>query len=668
MQTFSQFTPNSKLINDLATTSIKVAERIMNNKPVTPNFQNLDSNTNKPFSTPKQLPQLTLKEVSQLKAPARFCPFKSSVKCDPQFPYRQIDGSCNNLDNLWWGQAEMPFKRFIDADYSDQFKLNDPRVSVDGSELPNARDLACNLHEDSEDIEPFISHIFMQWGQLINHDITSISSSRDDDPDKTVCNTCTKSSKCLPVRINQNASCACRKRMARDCIEFTRSSATFGDVSCTIGKREQLNLVTPWLDGSHIYGSNDAQLETLRDRVSGGKGLFAVQKKGTNSGKDMLPMQTTDKPSDCLDFTSSTKCFHAGDDRVNQNPSLMSMHTLFVREHNRIANILSNLNPIWEDEIVFQETRRIIIAMIQHITYNEFLPVLLGGKNMKKFSLSSLTGFESFTGYNKSLDPRIANEYSAAAGRFGHSMVRSEYSRVNSNFTSAGHTSFLLRNSYFRANGLYDECQGGLESIIRGMLKDPLMKIDRHFSSDLTQHLFEIRDKFGRPFHFDLVTINIMRGRDHGIPSYTKHRDFCGLPPIRTWTDMKQFISEDTVNILRQFYRFVDDVDLFVAGVSENKEDGSIVGPTFSCLLGLQFQQLKFGDRFWYETSDFPANFTPAQLNELRKQTLSKILCRTMQNTPMIQPLAMLTRQIDSNQLVSCDSFTDIDWNFWKSG
>ncbi len=120
MQTFSQFTPNSKLINDLATTSIKVAERIMNNKPVTPNFQNLDSNTNKPFSTPKQLPQLTLKEVSQLKAPARFCPFKTSVKCDPQFPYRQIDGSCNNLDNLWWGQAEMPFKRFIDADYSDR--------------------------------------------------------------------------------------------------------------------------------------------------------------------------------------------------------------------------------------------------------------------------------------------------------------------------------------------------------------------------------------------------------------------------------------------------------------------------------------------------------------------------------------------------------------------
>ena len=57
----------------------------------------------------------------------------------------------------------------------------------------------------------------------------------------------------------------------------------------------------------------------------------------------------------------------------------------------------------------------------------------------------------------------------------------------------------------------------------------------------------------------------------------------------------------------------MDDVDLFVAGVSENKEDGAIVGPTFSCLLGLQFQHLKFGDRFWYETADFPANFTPGK-------------------------------------------------------
>ena len=217
----------------------------------------------------------------------------------------------------------------------------------------------------------------MQWGQLVNHDITSISASRDDDTDKTVCNSCTKSSKCLPIAINNNASCSCRSRMLRGCIEFTRSSASFGDVQCSLGKREHLNLQTSFLDGSHIYGVDQAQLETLRDRTTG-RGLLAVQTKG---GRTLLPRQTAERPSDCLDFTKATKCFHAGDDRVNQNPSLMSMQTLFVREHNRIATIMSTLNPLWEDEIVFQETRRVIIAMIQHITYNEFLPILLGPKN-----------------------------------------------------------------------------------------------------------------------------------------------------------------------------------------------------------------------------------------------------------------------------------------------
>jgi len=452
--------------------------------------------------------------------------------------------------------------------------------------------------------------------------------------------------------------------MLRGCIEFTRSSASFGDIQCSLGRREQLNLQTPFLDGSHIYGVSPSQLEALRDK-SRGKGLLLVQARRAN--KDLLPQTKAERPSDCLDFTQATKCFHAVDDRVNQNPSLMSMQTLFVREHNRIATILSQLNPSWQDEIVFEETRRVIIAMIQHITYNEFLPILLGPKNMQIFQLSPQVGFDFFTKYNASVDPRVANEYAAAAGRFGHSMVRSEYSRVNSNFTSAGSQSFMLRNSYFRANGLYDECQGGLESIVRGMLKDPIMKVDRHFSSDLSQHLFEVRDKFGRPFHFDLVSINILRGRDHGIPSYTKHREFCGLPPIKSWSDMKRFISGDVVDTFRQFYKFVEDVDLFVAMMTENKEEGSLLGPTLNCVLGLQFQHLKFGDRFWYETSDFPANFTPGQLSEIRKITLAKFLCRTMADTPTIQPRAMLTRQLDDNQLIRCDSLPDINWNFWKA-
>lgn len=61
-----------------------------------------------------------------------------------------------------------------------------------------------------------------------------------------------------------------------------------------------------------------------------------------------------------------------GDSRVNEQPQLTDIHTIWMCEHNRIANIFSNLNPTWSSETAFQEARRIVIAELQHITYNEF--------------------------------------------------------------------------------------------------------------------------------------------------------------------------------------------------------------------------------------------------------------------------------------------------------
>ncbi len=83
----------------------------------------------------------------------------------------------------------------------------------------------------------------MQWGQLVNHDISSLSITREDDTDKSVCKTCTRTQKCLPMMIESNTTCNCPKTMKHSCIEFTRSSASFGDVECTLGPREQVSLV-----------------------------------------------------------------------------------------------------------------------------------------------------------------------------------------------------------------------------------------------------------------------------------------------------------------------------------------------------------------------------------------------------------------------------------------
>ena len=111
-----------------------------------------------------------------------------------------------------------------------------------------------------------------------------------------------------------------------------------------------------------------------------------------------------------------------GDSRVNEQPNLAVMHTLFLREHNRVARKLGEINPQWEDETLFQESRRVVVAEWQHIVYNEWLPILLGQENMDRFGLYPLTkGFSN--SYKTDFDPRIKNSFAAAAFRIGHTMI-----------------------------------------------------------------------------------------------------------------------------------------------------------------------------------------------------------------------------------------------------
>ena len=81
-------------------------------------------------------------------------------------------------------------------------------------------------------------------------------------------------------------------------------------------------------------------------------------------------------------------CFLAGDPRVNEQTVLAIVHLFMVREHNRIATELGSINHHWDDEMIFQETRHIMAAVIQHITYKEFLPLVLGEDVMFEHGLS----------------------------------------------------------------------------------------------------------------------------------------------------------------------------------------------------------------------------------------------------------------------------------------
>lgn len=143
-----------------------------------------------------------------------------------------------------------------------------------------------------------------------------------------------------------------------------------------------------------------------------------------SSDKDMssrpyLP-QTND--TQCKEQSAEKLCFAAGEGRLNENLGLVSVQTLFMREHNRIADELASLNPSWSDDRLYNEAKRILTGVYQHIVYKEFLPVLLGNEVAENFSLVPLDR-GSYKHYNPNANPSISSEFSTAAFRFGHTLV-----------------------------------------------------------------------------------------------------------------------------------------------------------------------------------------------------------------------------------------------------
>nr|CAD7413867.1 unnamed protein product [Timema cristinae] len=111
-----------------------------------------------------------------------------------------------------------------------------------------------------------------------------------------------------------------------------------------------------------------------------------------------------------------------------------------------------------------------------------------------------------------------------------------------------------------------------------------------------------------------------------------------------------------------------DDIDLWSAGVAENSLPGSMVGPTFNCIIARTFKKLKIGDRFWYENKNLPNSFTPDQLSEIRKVRLSRLLCDTSDEVETVQIYSMVLPDPQLNPRVSCKSkiLHQLDLSKWK--
>ncbi|XP_033103477.1 thyroid peroxidase-like isoform X2 [Anneissia japonica] len=297
-------------------------------------------------------------------------------------------------------------------------------------------------------------------------------------------------------------------------------------------------------------------------------------------------------------------CGLSGDNRTSEQPGLTALHTVFLRYHNQIATSIFQINQQWTDDRLYEETRRILGAIFQIITYNEYLPAILSQSTRDVYGLDlEDDGHKNM--YNPFVNPSVLNEFSTAAFRFGHSQVPSSISRVNKYYDP--YQPLLLRFAFHNASVVYDEGNGGIDGILLGQIVTPLSKTDESLSEEITDHLVPRPiDGPGR----DLFSINIQRGRDHGLASYNHIREACGLKKARNFDDFVDYIEPPTIEKLKQAYKHVDDVDLFLGGLCETSVSGASVGPTFSCIIGEQFLRLKYGDYFWHERGDIRSSFT----------------------------------------------------------
>ena len=494
---------------------------------------------------------------------------------------RSYDGTGNNLANPTWGAAVTNLARIAGTAYDDGYST--PRGGLIGPTspnptLPNPRVvsnavvkqivMAPNSHEMTDWV--------FQWGQFVDHDLdlTVLAAPAENfpidmPPDDPVFHTAT--------------------------MDFQRSNYDPTTGTGLGNPRQQINEVTSYLDASMVYGSDAGRASTLRTHTGG---------RLLTSAGNLMPLNTFGLPNGTGGPFDPAQFYVAGDVRSNEQVGLTAVHTLMMREHNRLADQIAADNPGWSDEDVYQRARKLVGAEVQAITYQEFLPALLGSFAP---SVNSI--------YNPSLSASVLTEFSTALFRVGHTMLSPNLLRIQNDGSAAPGGPMGLRHAFFLQQSLAGA--GELEYFLKGLASDQQQEVDMHIVDDVRDFLF------GEPIPggFDLATLNIQRGRDHGLPDYNSIRVAFGLSAVASFADIT---SDPAIQAgLQSLYGDVNNIDPWVGALSEDYLVGSAVGPLITAGLAEQFTRARDGDRLWFMRD---ADLSPGDLNWLMSVRLSDVI------------------------------------------
>ncbi|CAG0913170.1 unnamed protein product [Notodromas monacha] len=571
---------------------------------------------------------------------------RGNVTCDPDAFFRTFDASCTNLEFPDWGRTNTPFNRALFPVYEDG--IFTPRVkSANGNPLPSARKISAAFIPERNRPLNGITLLTVVFGQFVDHDITlgAIFSG----PNNAMISCCTEDNRlirdpnflhhaCFPIPVPLDDPFYAQFNV--ECLNFVRALPA-QNVRCTSGFAQQINQINHVLDASVIYGSSEAEAKLIRG--PGGK-MLVTEVAGWD--EVLLPQDRTPDEEECGNPEIGEFCFRAGEGRVNEQIVLTIVHTLFIREHNRIVDELKRINPKWDSDRLYFETRRIVNAQLQHIIYNEWLPLIIGAKAMFELGITPLVqGFSDL--FDDSVNPTSSSEF-VIAFRFGHTLLQGNYELLSERLSIV--QDIPLRLVQNNPVALYRK--GVLEGLLRGLVTEKSQTFDNSFTDAVQNFLFAM----DKPFGLDLIALNIQRGRDHALPPYNAYREFCHRDKAKSFEDLLDSMSPEAVEVLKRAYDSVDDIDFFIGGVSENPVPGAIVGPTFVCIIGDYFARAKKGDRFFYDLGNQRHSFTPAQLNELRKVTMARIICNNVKRIRFLQPLVFYEAS-NVNNIVACDSY-----------
>lgn len=462
---------------------------------------------------------------------------------------RSYTGAGNSETKPYENEAGSTYSRRVEPEYADSYE------APSGTDRPNPRSVSnavCAQEKTTTD-EHLLSAFSWTWGQFLDHDM--VLTPGGERPD-------------FAVQVPKGDPHFDPMGGGKAIVPVARSLGRY-----ETGRREQYNNASGWIDGSMVYGASKDRADALRSFEGG---LLKESQPG------YLPYNEDGLDNEDPFRGDPARLFLAGDRRANENMALTSLQTLFMREHNRLAKSFAAQNPDASDEQIYQAARKVVGAQIQKITYDEFLPSLLGNEALPKYE-----------GYKPDTDASISNIFASAAFRMGHSQVGRAIRRIEENGDEIEQGHLCLRAGYHQSPRLVNE--GGIEPVLRGLSEYLQENTDTQVVDDLRNFLF------GRPGHggLDLAAVNIQRGRDHGLPSFNKVRESYGLAPVKEFSELTD--SQEVVQALQSVYDSPDKLDPWVGFLAEKHEPGASVGPTLKAVLVDQFSRVRDGDRFFYQ-------------------------------------------------------------------